>query len=133
MDASQVTHRKKVLFVCAQNKIRSLAAEKMFAGSPFYDVKSRGVARDARIRLKESDIAWAEIIFVMEKNHKDRITKDFRAAIAGKKVVCLFIEDVYQPMDEELIAVLRQKTAPHLPLAGFRAPDRVSGPAGTAA
>ncbi len=127
MDASPVTYRKKILFVCAQNKIRSLAAERMFAGSQFYDVKSRGVARDARIQLKESDIAWADIIFVMEKKHKNRIAKDFRSAIADKEVVCLFIEDVYQPMGEELIAVLRQKLAPHLPLSGFPMPEMAPG------
>ncbi len=106
--------RKKLLFVCAQNKIRSLTAERMLAGSQLYDVKSRGVAKDARIRLTESDIGWADIIFVMEKNHKNRITKDFRSAIVGKKIICLFIEDIYDPMEEELIAVLRQKLAPHL-------------------
>jgi predicted protein tyrosine phosphatase len=114
MDASPVTYRKKVLFVCAQNKIRSVTAEKMFAGSPLYDVKSRGVAKEARVKLTESDIGWADIIFVMEKRHKNRIAKDFRSAIIGKKIVCLFIEDIYDPMQEELIAVLRQKLAPHL-------------------
>jgi predicted protein tyrosine phosphatase len=114
MEGSHATHRKKVLFVCAQNKIRSFTAERMFAGSLLYDVKSRGVAKDARIKLTESDIRWADIIFVMEKNHKNRITKAFRPAISGKEIVCLFIEDIYDPMEEELIAVLRQKLAPHL-------------------
>ena len=114
MDASPATYRKKVLFVCAQNKIRSVTAQKMFAGSPLYDVKSRGVAKEARVKLTESDIGWADIIFVMEKKHKNRIAKDFRSAIIGKKIVCLFIKDIYDPMEEELIAVLRQKLAPHL-------------------
>jgi predicted protein tyrosine phosphatase len=116
MNTSNTTHRKKVLFVCAQNKIRSLTAEKMFAGSQLYDVKSRGVAKDARIKLTESDIRWADVIFVMEKNHKNRMAKDFRPAIDGKKIVCLFIDDIYCAMEEELIAVLRQKLAPHLRL-----------------
>jgi predicted protein tyrosine phosphatase len=114
MDGSHITSRKKVLFVCAQNKIRSLTAEKMFAGSQLCDVKSRGVANDARVKLTESDIGWADVIFVMEKNHKNRIAKDFRSAITGMKIVCLFIDDVYDPMEAELIAVLRQKLAPHL-------------------
>lgn len=114
MDASIATHRKKVLFVCAQNKIRSFTAERMFAGSQLYDVKSRGVAKDARIKLTESDLSWADVVFVMEKNHKNRISKDFRSAIVGKKIVCLFIEDIYDPMEAELVAVLRQKLAPHL-------------------
>ena len=69
-----------------------------------------------RIKLTEADIHWAEIIFVMEKNHKNRIAKDFRSAIVGKKIVCLFIKDIYDPMAEDLIAVLRQKIAPYLQL-----------------
>jgi len=29
---------------------------------------------------------------------------------------CLFIEDVYQPMDAALLAILRERLAPHLDL-----------------
>lgn len=123
MDASQITSRKKVLFVCAQNRMRSFTAEKMLSGSMLYDVKSRGVAKDARIRLTESDIGWADIIFVMEKNHKNRIAKDFRSAIVGKKIVCLFIEDIYDPMEPALIQELRQKLAPHLLLPEQKEPN----------
>jgi predicted protein tyrosine phosphatase len=114
MDDTLATYRTKVLFVCAQNKIRSYTAEKMFSGSQFYDVKSRGVAKDARIRLTEADIAWADLIFVMEKNHKNRITKEYRSAVIGKKIVCLFIEDIYVPMEAGLVDELRQKLAPYL-------------------
>lgn len=106
--------RTKVLFICAQNKIRSYTAEKMFAGSRLYDVKSRGVAKDARIKLTAADLRWADLIFVMEKNHKNRIGKEFRDEIAGKKIVVLFIEDIYEPMEESLLAILRQQLAPHL-------------------
>ena len=104
------------MFVCAQNKIRSLTAEKMLAGSRLYDVRSRGVARNARIKLTGSDLGWADIMFVMEKNHRNRITKDFRPAMAGKKIVCLFIEDIYDPMEPALIGELRRKLAPYLDL-----------------
>lgn len=114
MSESPVISRKKILFVCAQNKMRSYTAERMFAGSVHYDVKSRGVAKNARIKLTESDIRWADLIFVMEKNHKNRMAAEFPAAIAGKKVICLFIEDIYDPMEPALIAELREKLAPHL-------------------
>ena len=95
----------------------------MFAGSPFYDVKSRGVAKDARIKLTESDIRWADLVFVMEKNHKNRITKDHRSALEGKRIVCLFIEDIYDPMEESLIAELRRKLAPYLVLPELPSTD----------
>ncbi len=102
--------------MCAQNKIRSYTAEQMFAGSPVYDVRSRGISRNARIHLTEADLRWADQVFVMEKNHKDRITQDFRSVVPGKKIVVLFIEDLYKPMDPELIALLRHKLAPYLSL-----------------
>src|SRR5689334_23381122 len=113
-DAS--SQREKILFVCAQNRIRSLTAEKIFAGSLLYDVKSRGVALTARIKLTAADIRWADTIFVMEKKHLDRIKENFHAALAGKKMVCLFIEDIYKPMSLELITALRERLAPHLTL-----------------
>jgi predicted protein tyrosine phosphatase len=104
---------RKLLFVCAQNKIRSFTAEKLLSHSPFYSVRSRGVANDARIKITKGDIGWADVIFVMEKNHKNRIMKDFRDLISGKKIVCLFIEDIYDPMEEALIDELRNKLKPH--------------------
>lgn len=112
---------QKVLFVCAKNKIRSYTAERIFSESQYYHVRSRGVAKDARIKLTERDIGWADIIFVMEKNHKDRIAKDYRATLAGKKIICLFIEDIYQPMETALIEELRKKLMPHLPLPALEA------------
>lgn len=114
---------QKTLFVCAQNKIRSYTAEKMFDGSQRYHIRSRGVAKDARIKLTEGDIGWADIIFVMEKNHKNRITKAFREKIVGKKIVCLFIEDIYDPMEESLVDELRRKLSPHLILPAERMAD----------
>lgn len=108
--------RPKILFICAHNLSRSLTAERMFAGSPLYDVKSRGVAREARIRLTARDLGWADQIFVMEKDHKDRIMQEHPDALRGKKVVCLFIDDIYQPMSPGLVAVLRERLEPYLTL-----------------
>ena len=105
---------KKILFVCARNKIRSLTAERMFAGVQSSQVRSRGVANDARVRLTAGDLGWADLIFVMEKKHKDRLAEKFREKLAEKKIVCLFIEDVYEPMEAALIAELRRTLAPYL-------------------
>ena len=104
----------KILFVCAQNKIRSVTAEKMFSGSQRYQVRSRGIANDARVKLTARDIGWADMIFVMEKNHKNRIAKRFREEIRSMRIVCLFIEDIYEPMEGSLISELRRKLSPHL-------------------
>ncbi|MCB1128466.1 MAG: hypothetical protein KDM81_18365, partial [Verrucomicrobiae bacterium] len=52
--------------------------------------------------------------FVMEKRHKRLIVREFQPELVGKEVVCLFIRDIYNAMEERLIAVLRKKLAPHL-------------------
>lgn len=105
---------RNILFVCAQNRIRSYTAEKMFADSNRYQIRSRGVASDARIPLSENDLSWADIIFVMEKNHRNRMVKRFGEKARNKTIVCLYIEDIYDPMEESLIAELRFKLSPYL-------------------
>ena len=105
---------KSILFVCAQNRIRSYTAEVMFADSDRYQIRSRGVARDARVSLTEDDLDWADVVFVMEKNHRNRIIKKFRDKARNKRIVCLYIDDIYGPMEASLIAELRFKLAPYL-------------------
>jgi predicted protein tyrosine phosphatase len=38
-------------------------------------------------------IQWAEIIFVMEKSHRSKLTKKFQPWLKEKRVVCLDIPD----------------------------------------
>ncbi len=59
-------------------------------------------------------IDWADIIFVMEKKHKQRILEKFRAENPQKKIIVLDIEDNYQFMDVELIEELRTKVDSYL-------------------
>jgi len=108
-----LTTPRKILFVCARNKIRSLTAEKLLAHSCLYAVRSRGVSKEARVRIKREDIGWADVIFVMEKNHKDRLVEEFRDELSGKEVICLFIEDIYEPMEDALIEELDAKLSAH--------------------
>lgn len=59
-------------------------------------------------------VNWAEVIFVMEKRHKQRLNEKFGVVIEGKKIVILDIEDNYQYMDAELIETLKLSVAPYL-------------------
>ncbi len=114
MNGIPTARRKNILFVCEQNKNRSVTAERLFAASPRYDVRSRGIAVDASVPLTELDLNWADLVFVMEQNQRNRLAKKFRSALAGKKIVSLDIEDVYDVMADDLVAVLRRKLAPYL-------------------
>ena len=105
---------QKLLFVCSQNKLRSLTAEKLFEGIPGYQVRSVGTQPDARIVITEGHIGWADLVFVMEKSHLDRIRRKFPQALQGKRVVALHIRDDYEFMQPELIDELRSKLGPYV-------------------
>ena len=47
---------RKLLFVCSRNKLRSLTAEKLFAGFPAYQVRSAGTQPEARIVITAGHI-----------------------------------------------------------------------------
>lgn len=96
-----------ILFVCSRNKWRSRTAETIFKDNQYHEFRSAGTATDARIKVNEKLINWADLIFVMEKRHKEILKEKFNQSIAVKRVVVLDIEDNYQYMDEELIDILK--------------------------
>ncbi|HLO48182.1 MAG TPA: hypothetical protein VK211_07140 [Kamptonema sp.] len=105
--------RTKILFICSQNKLRSLTAEKMFENSS-YAVKSAGTEKGARVRVTEGHIGWADAIFVMEKRHSDRLRSKYRDILTDKKIICLHIPDNYEYMEPELIEILEAKLSPYI-------------------
>lgn len=104
----------KILFICSRNKWRSLTAETIFKDDQNHHVRSAGTENDARIKVNEKLIQWAELIFVMEKRHKQRLQEKFGETLQDKKVITLDIEDNYQYMDEELIEILKISVSPYL-------------------
>lgn len=104
----------KLLFICSRNKWRSLTAEKIFNGVNEYDVRSAGTEANARIKVTDGHIGWADIIFVMEKKHSIRIKKNFRDLLYNKKIICLDIPDDYRFMDEELIELLKCRVSEYI-------------------
>lgn len=81
----------KLLFICSRSKWRSLTAEKIFNGVNGYDVRSAGIEANARIKVIDGHIGWADIIFVMEKKHLRRIRDRFGDMLYNKKIICLWI------------------------------------------
>ncbi len=106
----------KLLFVCSRNKWRSLTAETIYKKKFGLEVKSAGTEVSARIKLNSKLIEWADLIFVMEKKHKQRMQENFAMETEGKKIIILDIPDEYQYMDEELIEELKSKVDSYLAL-----------------
>lgn len=81
----------------------------MYDGFPGCEVKSVGTEAGARIRVTEGHVGWADLIFVMETKHMQRLSSKFGEALVGKTVICLHIPDDYDYMDPELIDLLKAK------------------------
>ena len=102
-----------VLFVCSRNQWRSRTAETIFRNHSKCVVKSAGTEKSARIKVTARLIIWADIIFVMEKRHRQRLSENFPTEIATKKIVVLDIADEYHYMDDELVELLKTAVAPY--------------------
>ena len=105
----------RVLFICSQNRLRSPTAEHVFASWEGIEVASAGLNDGAQTPVTPELLAWAELIFVMEKVHRNKLAKKFRAYLARKRVVCLDIPDEYEFMAPALVALLKAKVSKHLP------------------
>lgn len=105
----------KVLFVCAQNRLRSPTAEQVFAQWPGLETASAGINRDASVPVSPELLAWADLIFVMERRHRSKLSHTFRPQLRGKRIICLDIPDDFEYMDEGLIRLLRARVPRHLP------------------
>lgn len=99
------------LFVCSQNKRRSLTAEKIFQRLDGYTVRSAGTEANARVKVTPGMLGWADVIYCMEKKHVRRLRAAYSDALVGKKVICLHIDDDYGFMDEALVDLLESSVS----------------------
>jgi predicted protein tyrosine phosphatase len=109
-----MVNKIQLLFICSRNKWRSLTAEKIFEYRNGFEVKSAGTEENARIRVTEGHIGWADIIFVMEKKHLRRLKEKFQTEIMNKRIICLDIPDDYRFMDEELVEILESRVSEYI-------------------
>ena len=100
---------KRLLFICSQNKLRSPTAEQVFSTWPDIEVASAGLNSDAENPLTPELVIWADIIFVMEKAHRTKLSTSIKAQLNGQRIVCLDIPDRYQFMDETLVRILGER------------------------
>ena len=100
---------QKLLFICSQNRLRSPTAEQVFSTYEDIECDSAGLAPDADVALSTEQVCWADIIFVMEKAHRTKLSRKFRDRLNGKRVIVLGIPDDYKYMDEELVRLLEVK------------------------
>jgi len=99
---------QNLLFICSRNQWRSPTAEKIYSRDPRVNVRSAGTSPRAKRTVNAKDLQWADLIFVMEYKHKDRLKAEYNRVLQYKKIIVLDISDDYLYMDEELVEVLEE-------------------------
>lgn len=106
---------KRILFLCSRNKLRSPTAEQVFSRRPTIEVASAGLNADAETPCTAELVEWADVIFVMEKAHRSRLSARFNRHLKHARIICLDIPDAYEFMQPELVQLLEMKVSRFLP------------------
>ena len=104
--------RIKVLFVCSKNQWRSPTAEAVYRDDSRLEVRSRGTATSARQTVRAADLAWADLVLVMEDKHRSRLLAQFPGETKFLQIEVLHIPDDYHFMDPELVEMIQTAAEP---------------------
>jgi lipopolysaccharide/colanic/teichoic acid biosynthesis glycosyltransferase/predicted protein tyrosine phosphatase len=100
-----------VLFVCTENLVRSPMAEALFqelrGPESSHHAYSVGIISRAPRRLTTRDIAWADLVAVMETRHQQVIQTHWPGHVT--KVIVLDVSDHFMSGDASLREVLEPK------------------------
>ncbi len=105
---------QRLLFICSANRLRSPTAEQVFSQYPDVEAFSAGLNNDAVDLLTPEHFEAVDIVFVMEKTHRSKVSRRFKPYLKKARLVCLDIPDDYEFMQPELITLLKARVTPHL-------------------
>ncbi|WP_075803202.1 low molecular weight protein tyrosine phosphatase family protein [Pseudomonas putida] len=103
-----------LLFVCSRNQWRSPTAETMWRRRAGFSARSAGTSPNARRSVGPTDIRWADVIFVMERKHLQRLQAEYARLLEHKRVHVLDIPDDFRYMDPELVSMLEDTVSSYL-------------------
>ena len=109
--------RLNVLFVCSRNQWRSPTGEQVWRRHPRVNARSAGTSAGARRVVSAADLAWADVVLVMEDKHRARLLAEYRQLLQHKPLHVLDIPDDYKYMDPELVELLGDPVADLLGMA----------------
>ena len=117
LPAKRPGERLNLLFVCSRNQWRSPTGEQVWRRHPDVIARSAGTSASARRVLSADDLAWADVVLVMEDKHRSRLLAEYRALLLHKPLHVLDIPDQYKYMDPDLVELLGDPVADLLGLA----------------
>jgi len=95
------------------NKQRSVTAERLYRKDARLEVRSVGVRSDAKRRVSERDLRWADVVFVMEREHQQWIATRFEG-LDLPRIDVLDIPDEFEVMDPRLQEMLKAMLDPEI-------------------
>jgi predicted protein tyrosine phosphatase len=95
------------------NRRRSATAEQIYRNDARLAVRSGGLRAEARRRVSEQDLQWAEVVFVMEREHQATLRSRF-SHLTLPPLEVLDVPDDYEYMDVHLQEMLRLTLNPEL-------------------
>jgi predicted protein tyrosine phosphatase len=96
----------RLLFVCTMCQNRSPTAARLF--STEYETKSCGTdCWDHQVSSEA--VRWADVIFAMEEEHREKLLAEFPDDLRGKRLVVLGIPDAFAYGDAELERLLLER------------------------
>jgi predicted protein tyrosine phosphatase len=97
--------KPNILVVCGKNKRRSRSAEHIFKNDSRFNIISAGLSSKSERKISEKDIAWADLIFVMERDQQKTLREEF-LHLEIPPIEVLGIPDEYEYLNAELILLL---------------------------
>ena len=103
-----MSDRSNLLVVCGRNKRRSRTAESIFKNDMRFHIRSVGLSPKSNRQITERDVAWADLVLVMERPQKTRITEMYPHRELPR-IEVLHIADEYEYLDSALVELLTDK------------------------
>lgn len=100
--------KPNLLIICGKNKRRSRTGESIFKNDPRFHVRSAGLSPKSDRKISEADLNWADLVLVMESEHRAKI-RDLYRYLDLPVIEVLHIPDEYDFMDEELVDLLTDR------------------------
>ncbi len=107
LESNNKIPKKRILFVCTVNLMRSATAYKIYSYDMRFEVKSAGTHYSAETVLSKELLDWSDTVVVMEDRHMNFIRRTYPEIYKIKNIVCLYVPDNYDYMQAELITLLR--------------------------
>ena len=103
-----MTQPLHILFVCGESWRRSSTAEKIFATDPRFSARAAGLGETVTRRIKDEDLAWADLVLVMERKYLGRLSHAFHHLETLPPIDVLGIPDKFIFMHRTLVERLRE-------------------------